>query len=206
MFLVALQLKVAGDATSIEGILQRTQMEALYSAVRRFAHITHPLYVEYLTRYPPETAANRPRNNPPYWWQRHVGLWRVVGRGRIDVGEMRTIPMRRIVLDERSQELGSSWRMYKRNRRRGVTIDLFTSVTYAPRVHHHREQAEFHKRRGWRTDVQAFNKWVNSRQFQDGIEVAFDSVFSSRRHRGLQNPLGAGYMAIPGLQYGPFLG
>jgi hypothetical protein len=80
--------------------------------------------------YPPETEANSP---PPPYWQRGVG--RMTGAGGAN---------------PRSQNLGDQWRIEEGR-------DEFTvsnPVTYAVWVHDPDKQAEFHKRRGWKTVTQ----------------------------------------------------
>jgi len=92
-----------------------------------------------IATYPPATEANMPGRGR--WYERGYGTrWRTKSgavHGR-----------------KTSEQLGQSWAVEARNMRGSVG----TRVSYAPFVQEEERQAGFHKRRGWKTDVDVAEK------------------------------------------------
>jgi hypothetical protein len=92
-------------------------------------------FVRLVKIYPPESDANKPRTNPPYWYVRGVGIHFADGS-----------------VEYTSEQLGDSWG--HETRIMGVYDvegQASTDVTYAPYVQSDALQAAFHAARDWKT-------------------------------------------------------
>ena len=96
--------------------------------------------------YPPETARNRPRWDPPRWYQRKFGpRWYRKKDGSI--GGRNT-----------SERLQDSWRSVTT----GNVGRVWTDVSYAPYVVGSTHQADHHRRvGGWHTELDVMKEYVN---------------------------------------------
>jgi len=92
--------------------------------------------------YPPATLANSPTQKR--WYERGYGT----KYRRLDGG---------ITGRKTSQALGRSWGIKSSG---SIGAELGSRATYSPYVHSDKLQADFHKRRGWKTDKQAVEKVI----------------------------------------------
>jgi len=100
--------------------------------------------------YPPEGPWNKPGPPGSRWYQRHFGpRWR---RRDGSIGGRNT-----------SEKLQKSWLVDISRLPRVVTAEVWTGVSYAPRVQMEGAQAEFHRRRGWKTDVMVVREYARER-------------------------------------------
>ena len=109
--------------------------------------------------YPPMSAANAPGQRR--WYERGFGpKWQSNPARRWNPDKLK----RPVVYGptwagiRSSETLGRQWAV----RNKGVGAIVGNKATYAPAVHHWKEQPPFHNRRGWVTDKQAVGRVVAS--------------------------------------------
>ena len=142
-----LTVKLQGDKK-----LMRALDGDLKKALRRGGHLVGLEVKREVAEYPPQSEANIPRGfgsavsigtrqSANRWYQRGYGpRW---ARKDGSVGGRKS-----------SEMLNRSW-MVGRNRMGAFVASL---ASYSPVVHHYKEQASFHKRRGWVTDKTAVDR------------------------------------------------
>ena len=142
-----LTVKITGD---------EKLMRALGADVEKAINRATPLIAKAIKReiaeYPPISEANVPRGfgsavsigtrkSANRWYERGYGpRW---ARKDGSAGGSKTSEML-----NRSWAIGAVWK--------GAVLG--SKASYAPVVHHYREQASFHKRRGWVTDKEAIER------------------------------------------------
>ena len=143
-------------SVKIQGVekLHRALGSDLKKAMRTGTHFIGLEIKREVAEYPPQSEANIPRGfGTAYsvktrkaansWYQRGYGpRW---ARRDGTVGGSRT-----------SEMLNRSWRMRKAYSGTGTLLG--NKASYAPAVHHWKEQASFHRRRGWVTDRDAVDR------------------------------------------------
>jgi len=113
-----------------------------------------------VAKYPPATEANQPNHR---WYERGYGpRW---SRKDGTVGGRKT-----------SEMLNRSWGI----KRLRWGMQLGSRASYSPVVHHHEEQASFHKARGWVTDKQAVDKLLASGKVDRAVKAAVAWVMKGR--------------------------
>jgi len=124
-------IKINGMDELLKKINTLEQMDGVKNAMRAAA-----LHVKgKIAEYPPESEANRP-GRIPSWYERGWGTkWNLAGGG---TGGIKT-----------SETLGRRWTIGKRDN--GLTQVIGNNASYGPQVQDERNQAPFHKRRGWKT-------------------------------------------------------
>ena len=129
--------------------------------------------------YPAAGAGNRPNGA---WYERGFGpKWHSTpGRRWPDYGRA---TKRNVVYGggwagvKTSETLSKSWGV-KRHRLGG---EVGSKATYAPVVHHYKEQAKFHGRRGWVTDKAAVAKVQKSGVVDKIVKRAVDRILKGKR-------------------------
>jgi hypothetical protein len=113
-----------------------------------------------MSEYPPASEANQPNHR---WYQRGYGpRWT---RKDGSIGGRPT-----------SEQLGQSWAVAKK--RWGTIVG--SRASYSPVVQHHKEQARFHKARGWVTDKLAVNKLLKSGKVDRAVKAAVKWALKGR--------------------------
>ena len=113
-----------------------------------------------MSDYPPATAANVPNHR---WYQRGYGpRWSRKDGG---IGGRAT-----------SEQLGQRWAVARK--RWGAIVG--SPVSYSPPVQHHKEQARFHRARGWVTDKMAVDKLLGSGKVDRAVRAAVKWVLKGR--------------------------
>ena len=127
-----------------------------------------------VSTYPPASEANMPRGfgsavsiatkkAQNRWYKRGYGpQW---SRKDGSVGGRKT-----------SEMLNRSWGI----KRLRWGMQLGSRASYSPVVHHHEEQASFHKARGWVTDKQAVDKLLASGKVDRAVKAAVAWVLKGR--------------------------
>ena len=127
-----------------------------------------------VAKYPPESEANLPRGfgsavsiatkkAQNRWYKRGYGpQW---SRKDGSVGGRKT-----------SEMLNRSWGI----KRLRWGMQLGSRASYSPVVHHHEDQANFHKARGWVTDKQAVDKLLASGKMDRAVKAAVAWVMKGR--------------------------
>ena len=59
-------------------------------------------------------------------------------------------------------------------------MQLGSRASYSPVVHHHKEQARFHKARGWVTDKMAVDKLLKSGKIDRAVKAAVKWAMKGR--------------------------
>jgi hypothetical protein len=114
-----------------------------------------------VSEYPPASAANAPNHR---WYERGYGpRW---SRKDGSIGGSKT-----------SEMLNRSWGIARK--RWGMVLG--SRASYSPVVHHHKEQARFHKARGWVTDKMAVDKLLKSGKVERIVRAAVKAVLKGRR-------------------------
>ena len=109
-----------------------------------------------VAEYPPESEANLPNHR---WYERGYGpRWT---RKDGSIGGRKT-----------SEMLNRSWGI----ERKTWGAILGSRASYSPAVHHHKEQARFHKGRGWMTDKAAVDKVIRSGKMDRIVKAAVKRV------------------------------
>ena len=122
--------------------------------------------------YPGRTEANQPKQ-----WQSSAG-----GRRVRNTWYERTYGPRWVRKDgsirgrKTSEMLGNSWAV-KRHRLGG---EVGNKASYSPAVHHYKEQAKFHGRRGWVTDKQAVARVQKSGIVDRIVKRAIDRALKGK--------------------------
>ena len=141
-----------------------------------------------VAKYPPTSEANRPRSSlrtkrPLPWYVRGWGTrwWSTPGKRWKDFDPPR--PTKRDVRYggswggvKTSETLNRSWAVG----RRGNGAFVGSRASYAPEVHHHADQADFHKRRGWVTDKEAVDRVVSRGEVDRIARMAIDRVMGAK--------------------------
>ena len=110
--------------------------------------------------YPPASEANMPNHR---WYERGYGpRW---SRKDGSWGGRKT-----------SEMLNRSWGIGRKTW--GAIVG--SRATYSPVVHHHEEQASFHKARGWVTDKQAVDKLLASGKVDRAVKAAVAWVMKAK--------------------------
>lgn len=131
--MTTLTVKIQGDKQ-----LMRALDGDLRKATRRAAVGIAREVIREVAEYPPLSSANAPGKR---WYQRGYGpRWT---RKDGTVGGAKT-----------SEMLNRSWGV----KRLPMGVLIGSRASYAPVVHHHKEQVSFHRRRGWVTDKQAVER------------------------------------------------
>jgi hypothetical protein len=127
-----------------------------------------------MSDYPPESEANKARGfgstfgiatrkAQNRWYQRGYGpRW---ARKDGSIGGRPT-----------SEQLGQRWAVV--SKRWGAIVG--SPVAYSPVVQHHKEQAKFHKARGWVTDKMAVEKLVSSGKVDRAVKAAVKWALKGR--------------------------
>lgn len=109
-----------------------------------------------VSEYPGASVANQPNHR---WYERGYGpRW---SRKDGSIGGRKT-----------SEMLNRSWG----TQRKGWGMILGSRASYSPVVHHHKEQAKFHKARGWVTDKEAVDKVLRSGKMDRIVKAAVQRV------------------------------
>lgn len=115
--------------------------------------------------YPRATEANSPSNPTGRWYERGYGRRWLRKDGTI--GGAKT-----------SQMLGRRWAIHAV----GATgHSVGNNATYAPYVHASEEQASFHGRRGWKTDLASIKKLIDSGDINRIVVASIQAAMRSRR-------------------------
>ena len=124
-------IRINGMDELMKKINNLEQMDGVKHAMRAAA-----LHVKgKIAEYPPESDANR-AGRIPSWYERGWGTkWNLAGGG---TGGVKT-----------SETLGRRWTIGQRNN--GLTQIIGNNASYGPAVQDERNQAAFHKQRGWKT-------------------------------------------------------
>ena len=178
---MTVQVKLSGVESlvrALNGDMRRAIRIISYPVAQRLKGI--------IAKYPSVTEANRPRSSlatkrtlPWYvrgwgqrWWSTPGKRWPDIGRDtKRDVrygsywGGVKT-----------SETLNRSWAVG----RVGDGSFVGSRASYSPLVHHYKDQAGFHKRRGWVTDKQAVDRIVHSGELDRIAQQAIDRVLKGR--------------------------
>ena len=113
-----------------------------------------------VSEYPGASVANAPNHR---WYERGYGpRW---SRKDGSIGGRKT-----------SEMLNRSWGISRK--RWGAIVG--SRASYSPVVHHHEEQARFHRARGWVTDKLAVNKLLASGKVDRAVRAAVKWVMKGR--------------------------
>lgn len=133
---------------ALDGNMQKVVQRASVPITREIHKI--------VSEYPGASEANRPNHR---WYERGYGpRW---SRKDGSIGGRKT-----------SEMLNRSWGIQRK--RWGMVLG--SRASYSPVVHHHKEQAKFHKRRGWVTDKQAVDKMLRSGKMDRIVKAAVKRV------------------------------
>lgn len=145
--MTTLTVKISGDEQ-----LMRALGADVEKAINRAAPLVAKAIKREIAEYPPVSEANIPRGfgsavsigtrkSANRWYERGYGpRW---ARKDGSAGGSKTSEML-----NRSWAIGAVWK--------GAVLG--SKASYAPVVHHYKEQASFHNRRGWVTDKQAVDR------------------------------------------------
>jgi len=129
---------------ALDGNMKRVVQRASVPITREIHHA--------VSEYPPASEANLPNHR---WYERGYGpRW---SRKDGSIGGRKT-----------SEMLNRSWG----TQRKGWGMILGSRASYSPVVHHHKEQAKFHKARGWVTDKEAVDKVLKSGKVDRAVKAA----------------------------------
>lgn len=120
-------------------------------------------FVFQVTEYPEETNRNRPRLNPPYYYERRVGV--VYNSGRIRFS---------------SQQLEDKWKGKTRKSGNEVIGTASTDVSYAPYVQAEAKQAQHHATHGWKTVESILNEMIPNYGFSSGTRISVSAFGQSK--------------------------
>ena len=120
-------------------------------------------FVFQITEYAPESEANRPRLNPPYYYERRVGA--IYNSGRIRFS---------------SEQLEDSWKSKVRKTGNEVVGTAHTNVSYAPLVQTDARQTKLHASRGWKTVESILNEMIPNYGFGSGTRISVSAFGKSK--------------------------
>ena len=160
---------------TVKGVERLTR--ALNGDMRRALRIiSYPVAQRVKTvvaKYPKESEANRPGRRR--WYERGFGpKWRSAPDKRWNPNRLK----RAVIYGgnwagvRTSETLNRSWAVG----RRGNGAFVGSRASYSPEVHHHADQADFHKRRGWVTDKEAVDRVVSRGEVDRIARMAIDRV------------------------------
>lgn len=139
--------------------LDRIAINILFDVVTDFMED----FVFQVTEYPEETERNRPRLNPPYYYERRVGV--IYNSGRIRFS---------------SQQLEDKWKGKTRKAGNEVIGTASTDVSYAPYVQTEAKQARHHALAGWRTVESILNEMVPELGLPSGTRMSVSAFGKSK--------------------------
>ena len=140
--------------------LERALKADMQKVVKRASLPIAELVKGTVAPYQPATEANLPNHR---WYERGYGpRW---SRKDGSIGGSRT-----------SEMLKRSWGVGRK--RWGAIVG--SRASYSPVVHHYKEQARFHKARGWVTDKMAVDKVLKSGKVDRAVRAAVKWVLKGR--------------------------
>jgi hypothetical protein len=124
------------------------------SWLRQFTLMVATRMHELISKYPPATAANRPKRGETHYERGLGSVYTRVGGGRS--------------VRKTSEMLGRRWDILPGA---SGTTRLRNNASYAGYVHDARYQAWFHGDRGWRTDEEVIRQMADAGEFEDFAEI-----------------------------------
>lgn len=143
-----MQIRIGNYAellAKITALQARLSPENLTVAIRESRRNIAIAALDWISVYPPESAANQPKPYPGRWYQRGFGSkWALKGGGSNG--------------RQTSEHLGDNWAVADQG---AIGATITNTTSYAAVVQSAAKQPEYHRRHGWRTD-RSLVEWLVS--------------------------------------------